>query len=231
MLSVIKEIPGAIKSWRENGELLYSLVATIAASLVVTAVAAGMRPSDSLATVARHVQLTSVAAWLNGLPPANGPAPAVNGDMLAAVLVLLAWMVVVPLVRSRHDTNEMFAHEPLRLVGAPAPATVWLLLLVAAQCGDVASPLRAWAHTMFAVALWVVGGLALAGILYLVARRHGKDDLARLLFWPPAVVVYRVCVGICITGIAVVVAAVGIPLVIISRAAGLGSERRGLLHE
>ena len=225
MLSAIKEIPGTIKSWRDNRESIYNLVATIAAALVVAAVATGTRPSDALAAVARHIQLTPVAEWLTGLSLANDPAPAVNGIMLTALLVLLAWMVVIPLVRSRHDDNQMFAYEPLRLVGAPAAATVWLLLFVAAQYGDIAAPLRSWAHTAFAAARWVLGGLAAAGVLYLLARRYGMDDLARLLLWPPAVVVYRVYVGICFTGVAVVVAAVGIPVGIISWFAGLESDR------
>lgn len=228
MLGAIKEIPEAIKSWSENREQLYNVVASVAAALVMTAFLTGMRPSESLAVVARGVGLTPVADWLlSSAPPFLAERVViVNHIALVVAMLLFAVMVLVPLLRGRRDDNRMFAYEFLPLIGAPSAGTIWVLLLVAAQYGDIASPLQAWAETASNLGVWTLGGLVLGGILYLLAARHGWGDLARFLLRPPAVVAYRSFTGVGFACLAVVFAAISVPISIASWFSALESDRR-----
>jgi hypothetical protein len=227
MFGAIKEIPETIKSWSENREQLYNVIASVAAALVVTAFLTGARPSESLAVVARGIGLSPVADWLTTTAPPFLAArvETVNDGFLVAALLLFAVMVVVPLLRGWRDDNDRFAYELLPLLGAPSAGTTWLLLLVAAQYGDIARPLHAWAEAASAVVGWTLGGLVVAGVLYLVAARYGWGGLARFLLRPPAVIAYRVFTGIGFAGFAVILAAVSIPLSIMSWFLGLESDR------
>lgn len=101
MLAAVKEIPEAIKRWRDSRESVYNLIAAIAAVLVVVSAATGSRPTDSVAVAARRLGLTPVAEWLTGpaLPLFDDRDADVTKVVLIVVLVLLAGMVVVPLIR------------------------------------------------------------------------------------------------------------------------------------
>ncbi|MFC0673841.1 hypothetical protein [Brachybacterium hainanense] len=226
MLGVIKAIPETIKNWRDNRDLLYQLVAGISAALVVTALVGGKRPSDSVAVVAHGLGITPVANWFstNAPPVLAENSPTLQSIALSAVLLLVAGMVIVPLWRGRHAGNQMFGYEPLRLLGSPAASTTWVFLVIAAQQGDITSTLQRWEYTAVSVAAWTIGGLFGAGVLYLLANRCGFGELVKILFWPVAVVVYRVGFGACATIFAIALAAISLPLSIISWMSGLESD-------
>ncbi|MEI3846586.1 MULTISPECIES: hypothetical protein [unclassified Microbacterium] len=226
MLGAIKAIPETIKNWRDNRGLLYQLVTGISAALVLTALVGGKRPSDALATVAHGLGVSPVANWFstNAPPVLAESSPTVQSIALSVVLLLVAGMVIVPLWRTRHDDNQMFGYEPLRLLGSPAASTTWVLLLIAAQQGDITSTLQRWEHTAASVAAWTIGGLLGAGVLYLLANRYGFGELVKFLFWPVAVVVFRVGFGVCATIFAIALAAISLPLSIISWMSGLESD-------
>lgn len=226
MLGAIKAIPETIKNWRDNRDLLYQLVTGISAALVVIALASGKRPSDSLATVAHWLGVTPVANWFstNAPPMLAESSPTVQSIALSAVQLLVAGMVIVPLWRSRHDDNQMFGYKPFRLLGSPAASTTWVLLLVAAQQGDITSTLQRWEQAAVSVAAWTIGGLLAAAVLYLITSRYGLDELVKLVCWPVAVVAYRVGLGVCATVFAIVLAAVSLPLSVISWISGLESD-------
>lgn len=121
--------------------------------------------------------------------------------------------------------HQMFGYEPLRLLGSPAASTTWVLLLVAAQQGDITSTLQRWEHAAVSVAAWTIGGLIAAGVLYLIiTSRYALDELVNLVCWPVAVVAYRVGLGVCATVFAIVLAAVSLPLSVISWMSGLESD-------
>lgn len=227
MLGVIKEIPETIKSWNENREQVYTAVASVAAALVTVAFLTGARPSESLAVVAGGLGLSPVEEWLtsNAPPLLASRDEAVSDTVLVGVLLLLARMIVVPLLRGRREGNEMFAYELLPLIGAPSAATIWVLLMIAGQYGDIAAPMRNWASTASTVGFRTLVGLGVAGVLYLIAKRHGRDGLVRFLLLPPAMVVYRVFVGMGFAVFAVVFAAIALPLSVGAWFAGLESDR------
>lgn len=226
MWGAIKAIPETIKNWRDNRDVLYQAVTGLSAVLVVAAGATGTRPSDSVAVAAQSVGAEPVAGWLttNAPPLLAATVPSVQAAALSVVLILLAGMVIVPLWRSRHDDSHMFGYEQLRLIGSPAAATIWLLLLVAAQQGDITPTLHRWEQTALSVGVWTISALIIAGALYLVANRYGFGELAKLLLWPVTLVVYRIAVGVCAALFAVVLAAVSLPLSIISWMSGLESD-------
>lgn len=228
MLGVIKELPETIKNWRENREQAYNVVASIAAALVVTAFLTGSRPSDSIGAVARGLGLSHLADWFTSAAPPfmSSSLDAVNDTFLAAALLLFAGMVIVPLLRGRHDDNQTFSYELLSLVGAPSAATVWTLLMIAAQHGDISTPLHTWADRAWAAAAWTVGALVVVGALYLVAKRFGLGNLAGVLLWPSVVLVYRLFVGISIAALAVVFSAVSLPMSVGSWFTGMESDHR-----
>ena len=226
MLGAIKAIPETIKNWRDNRDLLYQLVTGISATLVVTALVDGKRPSDSLAAVAHGLGITPVANWLSTIAPPvlAESSPTVQSVALSAFLLLMAGMVIVPLWRCRHDDNQMFGYEPFRLLGSPAASTTWILLLIAAQQGDITSTLQRWEHTAVSMAAWMIAGLIVSGVLYLIANRYGFGELVKLLFLPVAVVAYRVGFGLCATILAIALAAISLPLSIISWMSELESD-------
>lgn len=226
MLGAIRAIPETIKNWRENRVMLYQLVTGISAALVVTALAGGNRPSDSLAAVAHGLGITPVANWFstNAPPVLAGSSPTVQAVALSAVLLLVAGMVIVPLWLGRHDDNETFSYEPLRLIGSPAASTIWILLLIAAQQGDIISTLQRWAGTAVAAAGWTIAGLLVFGVLHLIANRHGLDELTKMLFWPVAAVAYRGGYGLCATILAIALAAISLPLSMIGWMSALESD-------
>lgn len=159
MLGAIKAIPETIKNWRDNRDLLYQLVTALSAALVVTAIASARRPSDSLASVAHGLGATPVANWFgtNAPPVLAVSIPSVQSIALSAVLLLLAGMVAVPFWGGRHD-SQMFGYEPFRLIGSPAASTIWILLLIATQQGDIASTPAMGTHGAFGGSLddrWV----------------------------------------------------------------------------
>ncbi|MFV0452030.1 MAG: hypothetical protein ACK5LS_07275, partial [Propioniciclava sp.] len=79
-----------------------------------------------------------------------------------------------------HDDNQMFGYEPLRLLGSPAASTAWVLLLIAAQQGDITSTLQRWEHVAVSVAAWTIGGLLAAGVLGLIANRYRFGELVEV---------------------------------------------------
>ena len=222
MFAAFQGFPDAIKKWRDNRDLLYQVVTALSAALVVAAVATGERPSSVVATVAHAMGASAVADWLRTSAPsildANAAAKVVA---LSAVLVLLLWMVIVPLVRSRHDDRWTFGYEQLRLLGSPAAATIWILLVVAAQQGGIAPVLQRWTDATLQVATWTIVALLAGGVVFLLARRSGLEELARMLLRPPAVLFYRITFGIFAALFAVILAAVSLPLSVFSWASSL----------
>ena len=234
MLGAIKAIPEMIKNWRDNRDLLYQLVTGVSAAIVVTALVGGKRPSDSVAAVAHWLGVTPVANWFstNAPPTLAESSPAVQTVALSAVLLLVVCMVIVPLWRGRHDDNQMFGYEPFRLLGSPAASTIWILLLVSAQQGDITPALQLWKHTAWSVAAWTITGLLVSGLLYLIANRYGFGELVKPLFSLVAVVAYRVGFGLCATISAIFLAAISLPLSIISWMSALESDHsRNTRHE
>lgn len=228
MWEAFKTLPETVKGWQDNRQQLYSVAVSLVAALVIAAATTGNRPSDFLAMMARGLGLTPVAGWFG---PEAPPflAQRVNwlhSGMLSAALLLLAVMVIVPLRRSWRDDNDIFPLECFRLVGSPAAGTVWVLLLVAAQQGDILPALQGWNERIVVGSIWVVGGLIGGGTFYFLARRSWLGALLRPMLILPAVVVYRLFIGFAMALLAIALAAVMFPLSIVAWMCALEADDR-----
>lgn len=232
MWEAIKTVPGAIGSWRENRAVLYQVVASIAAVLVITSVAGGPRPSDSLAATFHALGWPAVGSWFGADAPMflAEAFPVLQSSALFGALALLARMVFVPLWRGRHEDNLSFAEEPFRLLGSPAAASVWVLLLVAAQQGDIAPVLLGWRDTAVTVAFWAAGLLAAVGAACLLLFRRGLRELSALVARSVLALASRAAFGLVVTAFAVGLAAMELPLLIIFWMARLRPDRSGRPH-
>lgn len=135
--------------------------------------------------------------------------------LLAALLLFIA-MVVVPLWRTLLNNLE-FGTEQLRLFLSPAASTVWFLLLVAAQQGDLGPTLQHWETMTLRAAFWTIGGLLIMGLLYLTASHYLFRGLLKWLALPPAVLALQIGIGIIAAIGAILFAGASLPLSIIIR--------------
>lgn len=222
MWEALATVQETLAKWNENRQRLYSVVASLAAALVVVAVTTGDRPSDTVGAVARGFGLTSIADWFG---PAAPPFLAQRAEWLrdaalVAVLLLLAHMVLTPLRRSRHEDNAIFVYRPVLLVGSPAADTIWLLLLVAAQHGDIARALPGSTTSVQVGSAWTAGVLVVGCIVFLLAAQLRLTRLVK----PVAALMYRICVGLAMAFLAITFAGVAFPLAVIGWMSNLESD-------
>jgi hypothetical protein len=217
---VLEEVLGlaaAVRAWPDDGERLRDAVATCAAGLVVLAVTTQSRPSDSLASIAHGIGLSSAASWFGPEAPrfiAARPS-AVYELSLAAALMAVVVMTIAPLVGDLPETS---------LLGAPVPAGLWILLLVCAQTGDLGPTLRSWQDWTVAARGPMVGILVGGALLWAVAIGCGLSELVRLIMRRPVLVAWRVLAGISFAGVAVTFAAIWLPSSLASRFFSVESE-------
>lgn len=218
IIGALQSIPKTIRAWQDNRESLLHLATGVSAALVVVAITADQKPSDSLAAVAHGVGATPVAKWLGpDAPPALAAgSPTVHYYALLAALLLFIAMVVVPLWRTLLNNLE-FGTEQLRLFLSPAASTVWFLLLVAAQQGDLGPTLQHWETMTLRAAFWTIGGLLIMGLLYLTASHYLFRGLLKWLALPPAVLALQIGIGIIAAIGAILFAGASLPLSIIIR--------------
>lgn len=232
MLGAIRAISETVKDWRDHRDVLYRLVATVSAALVVSAMADGQKPSNAVATLAHGLGMTSVADWFGAKSPPllASSSPAVNSIALSAVLLLLAGMVGLPLWRSRDAGDHMVAYESLQLLGSPAASTVWVLVMAAAQHGDVTVRLRGWLSTALSVGAWSMSGLLIAGGLYLIAARRGYGELAMVPLQRAAFWLFRIYLGVVAALCAIALAPIVLPLSVLGWMSAVESDHTRERH-
>ncbi|OMH36999.1 hypothetical protein BGP79_14930 [Tersicoccus sp. Bi-70] len=215
-----------MRSWQDNREQVYNVVATLAATLVISATVTGSRPSDVVAAVADSVGLTSVDVWLrSGAPPfISASMRQLHDGMVIATVLLFVFMALVPVMQTRHDDEQLLGLRLIRLLGSPAASTLWILLLIAAQHGSLRSDLAAWRSTLSAIAAWAVAGVILACVAYASARRSRAQDLIRPLLAAPIRASWRLLLGASTALIAVLLAAIAFPLAVASWMCALESD-------
>ncbi len=226
-VGMTKAVADAIKTWRESGDRLYQLVAGVVAPLVVVAAATGARPSEAVAALARSLGLSSLAAALtrDAPPYLAATSPRVSAAAMSAVLVLFAMMVIVPLWRGRRAEGVDFFEYQLRLVGSRVACTAWLLMLAAAQSGDIRPVLVGWWD---AVGNLTNGAMVVACIVVALALLAYRADYpylqVALLF--PGHLLLRVCSGAVTAVGAVVLAGASLPVALVAWLVALEPDRR-----
>jgi len=182
VIEAVKALPGLIKNWRSNSDLIYQLVGCLAGVLTIAAYVRGQRPSEVLAAAMYAIGASGVGGWFeSGLPPllAEPHVEASRALVSLAALAVLT-MLIKPFFNAKRDDWPIDL-QARGLLGSRAAVTTWVLLMFAAQFASiawVAEWLRSQVHVAVIVA--VVTALLL-GLAYVAARRlqmHSLLDVA-----------------------------------------------------
>ena len=174
MLDAVKALPEILKNWKTIKDIMFQWVACAAALITVASWIRDQRPSEVIAEVLRLVGVRSASdSFLSGLPPVlASPNPGAQHIVEVLVALLLIFMVSGPLYNAQRDDWDVDL-QAQALLGAPAPGTFWLLLMVAGQFG----PLD-WVLSLTRFIAGVVLAVAILGMLiYSACRRRGVDGL------------------------------------------------------
>ena len=174
MLDAVKALPEVVKNWKTNKDMMFQWVACAAALITVASWIRDQRPSEVIAEVLRLVGVRSASdSFLSGLPPVlASPNPGAQHIVEVLVALLLIFMVSGPLYNAQRDDWDVDL-QAQALLGAPAPGTFWLLLMVAGQFGPLDWVLSSTRFIAYAVSVVAILGM----LIYLACRRGGGDGL------------------------------------------------------
>ncbi len=205
MWSVARSLPDLVRSWQDQGDRVYQLVATAVAWLAIASVVTGARPSHLISALMDSLEAAPLARWFgSGAPPMLAfRSPNVQATVLWSILGLLIYMIAVPLWNGRNDRRGLMFLEPLGLLGSRSASTVWCLFLIALQLG----PIEAVPGT-------VVDGLPALGVAFalvwvVLAAAHFASSPRRASPWFEKVLSGGVRAGLrLLTGCVVAICAV-----------------------
>ena len=210
MLDAVKALPEVLKNWKTNKDIMFQWVACAAALITVASWIRDQRPSEVIAEVLRLVGARSASDFfLSGLPPVLAR---LNLDAQHIVEILAALLLIVmlsgPLYNAwRDDWNVDLQVQAL--LGARAPGTFWLLLMVAGQFGPLDWVLSLTRYIEGAVIVVVIIAMIVQGLIYLLRRRIGNYYLfARTSSWINWAL-YRAGVILLMSVLSIAVAAIG----------------------
>lgn len=139
MWSVARSLLDLVRSWQDQGDRVYQIVAGAAAWLAIASVFRGARPSQLISALMDSLGAAPLAQWFgSGAPPMLAfRSPNVQVTVLWLILGLLIYMIAVPLWNGRNDRWSLMFLEPLGLLGSRSASTVWCLFLIALQLGPI----------------------------------------------------------------------------------------------
>lgn len=225
MLIEARLLPEMIKSWRDNRAPLYSFIATVAGALVVANVATGLRPVESLALATRGFGLVSITEWLTRPALAAVQSSGLSKLLLTLAGFLFIMMILVPLIQGIRGYEDLYTDRFVRLVGSPSACTVWVLLAVAAQLGDIIQPLLRWGRPALMSAIGIGGVFVIARTIFVVASCFSSEDHARETLRVPIDLIGRLFSGLGMALFAVLFAAGGVPFSIAAWSISMQSDR------
>ena len=210
MLDAVKAIPEVLKNWKTNKDIMFQWVACAAALITVASWIRDQRPSEVIAEVLRLVGARSASDFfLSGLPPVLA-RPNLDAQHIVEILAALLLIVMLsgPLYNAwRDDWNVDLQVQAL--LGARAPGTFWLLLMVAGQFGPLDWVLSLTRYIEDAVIVVVIIAMIVQGLICLLRRRIGNDHLfARTSSWINWAL-YRAGVILLMSVLSIAVAAIG----------------------
>ena len=172
MIETVKALPGLIKDWMSNSDLIYQLVGCLAGVLTIAACVREQRPSEVLAAAMHAMGASGIGGWFeSGLPPlfAEPHVEASRTLVLLAALAVLT-MLIKPFFNANRDDWPIDL-QSRGLLGSRAAVTTWVLLMFAAQLASIAW-VTEWLRLQVQVAAIVTVVTALIlGMAYVAVRR------------------------------------------------------------
>ncbi|WP_425310667.1 hypothetical protein AADG42_18440 [Ammonicoccus fulvus] len=210
MIETVKALPGLIKDWKTNSDLIYQLVGCLAGVLTIAAYVREQRPSEVLAAAMNAIGASGVGGWFeSGLPPllAEPHVEASRTLVSLAALAVLA-MLIKPFFNAKRDDWPIDL-QARGLLGSRAAATTWVLLMLAAQFASIAWVVE-WLRSQVQVAVIVTVVTALIlGLAYVAARRLQMHSLLDAAGGWLTHMVARVGAVVIMTGFALAFAVIG----------------------
>ncbi len=205
MLDAVKALPEVLKNWKTNKDIMFQWVACAAALITVASWIRDQRPSEVIAEVLRLVGVRSASdSFLSGLPPVlASPNPGAQHIVEALVALVLIFMVFGPLYNAWRDDWDADL-QARALLGAPAPGTFWLLLMVAGQFGP-----PDWVLSSTRCIAYAVSVVAILGMLIYLACRRGGDGLDSRASAKIKLVSYRASAMLLMSVLGIAIAAIG----------------------
>ena len=205
MLDAVKALPEILKNWKTIKDIMFQWVACAAALITVASWIRDQRPSEVIAEVLRLVGVRSASdSFLSGLPPVlASPNPGAQHIVEVLVALLLIFMVSGPLYNAQRDDWDVDL-QAQALLGAPAPGTFWLLLMVAGQFGPLDWVLSSTRFIAYAVSV-----VAILGMLIYLACRRGGDGLDSRASAKIKLVSYRASAMLLMSVLGIAIAAIG----------------------
>lgn len=210
MIETVKALPGLIKDWKTNSDLIYQLVGCLAGLLTIAACVREQRPSEVLAAAMHAIGASRVGGWFeSGLPPLLAePHVEASRTLVSLAALAVLTMLIKPFFNAKPDDWPIDL-QAQGLLGSRAAVTTWVLLMAAAQFASIAW-VAEWlrSQVQIAVIVTVVTALIL-GLAYVAARRlqmHSLLDAAGA--WPAHMVASAGAVVI-MTGLALAFAVIG----------------------
>lgn len=178
MFKVVKGLMEFLKDRKTNSDLLYQWLACAAAMLTIAAYMRHQRPSEVLAEVTRVWGLDSASAWFTtGLPPVLAlPNQTAQQIVLLIAEILVMAMLFLPFRVARQEERPV-GWQAQGLLGARAPSTIWILLMVASQLGSLDWVVASLLSVASAVIHFLATAAIVAVLLYLALRLLHIQDL------------------------------------------------------
>lgn len=210
MIETVKALPGLIKDWKTNSDLIYQLFGCLAGVLTISACVREQRPSDVLAVAMNAIGASSVGGWFEfGLPPLLAePHVAASRTLVFLSALAVLTMLIKPFFNAKRDDWPIDL-QARGILGSRAAVTTWVLLMFAAQFASTAwvtEWLRSQVHVVVIVA--VVTALLL-GLGYVAERRLQMHSLFVVAGARLAHVVASVGTVVIMTGFALAFTVIG----------------------
>lgn len=173
MIETVKALPGLIKGWKTNSDLIYQLSGCIAGTLTISAYIREQRPSEVLSDIMRAVGASGISAWLKSdLPPLLAEPHIVASHALVCLAALaILTMLFKPFFNAQRN-NWTINLQARGLLGSRAAVTMWTLLMFAAQLASLTWAAERLRSGVAIAAIVTVLISLLLGVAYYVTRRQ-----------------------------------------------------------
>lgn len=170
MTEAIKMLPTLFKDWKVSRDVIYQHLGCVAGILTIVAYIRKQRPSEVLAELFNGAGAHNVGAWFETSLPVfiAQPNPVASHFFMRFAGITVIFMLVMPFLNARKNEISL-DFQAAGLLGARAPSTVWVALMLAAQFGSLQ-----WGISWLLSLIWVLVTvfvilLAVLLVVYLVS--------------------------------------------------------------